>query len=89
MRDGFVLRHDPREAEQQPAEGAFLACTLWLADAYVLAGEFARAQELFDHVVAIANDLGLFAEEYDSGAAPPDRKFPAGADAYRADQHRA
>ncbi len=44
MRDGFVLRHDPREAEQQPAEGAFLACTLWLADAYVLAGEFDQAR---------------------------------------------
>lgn len=76
MRDGFVLRHDPREAEQQPAEGAFLACTLWLADAYVLAGEFARARKLFDHVVAIANDLGLFAEEYDSGARRQTGNFP-------------
>lgn len=76
MRDGFVLRHDPREAEQQPAEGAFLACTLWLADACVLAGEFARAQELFTRVVAIANDLGLFAEEYDSGARRQTGNFP-------------
>ena len=76
MRDGFVLRHDPREAEQQPAEGAFLACTLWLADAYVLAGEFVRAQELFTRVVSIANDLGLFAEEYDSGARRQTGNFP-------------
>ena len=52
MRDGFVLRHDPAKCEKQPAEGAFLACTLWLADAYVLAGEFGKAQELFDRVVA-------------------------------------
>ena len=54
MRDGFVLRHDPREIsdEQQPIEGAFLACSLWLADAYVLAGEIDKAQALFDRVVA-------------------------------------
>ena len=47
MRDGFVLRHDPREVEQQPAEGAFLACSLWLADAYVLTGELDKARALF------------------------------------------
>ena len=76
MRDGFVLRHDPREAEQQPAEGAFLACTLWLADAYVLAGEFDKAQELFSRVVAVANDLGLLAEEYDTAACRQTGNFP-------------
>ena len=76
MRDGFVLRHDPREAEKQPAEGAFLACTLWLADAYVLAGEITRAEELFARVAAIANDLGLFAEEYDTGARRQTGNFP-------------
>jgi GH15 family glucan-1,4-alpha-glucosidase len=76
MRDGFVLRHDPREVEQQPAEGAFLACTLWLADAYVLAGELAHAQELFTRVVAVANDLGLLAEEYDTAAGRQTGNFP-------------
>jgi GH15 family glucan-1,4-alpha-glucosidase len=76
MRDGFVLRHDPREVEQQPAEGAFLACSLWLADAYVLTGEFDRARVLFDRVVAVANDLGLLAEEFDSGAGRQTGNFP-------------
>jgi GH15 family glucan-1,4-alpha-glucosidase len=76
MRDGFVLRHDPREVEQQPAEGAFLACTLWLADAYVLAGEFDKARKLFDRVVAVANDLGLLAEEFDTGARRQTGNFP-------------
>jgi GH15 family glucan-1,4-alpha-glucosidase len=78
MRDGFVLRHDPREIsdEQQPIEGAFLACTLWLADALVLAGEIGKAQELFNRVVGIANDLGLLAEEFDSIAARQTGNFP-------------
>ena len=66
----------PAKSEQQPAEGAFLACTLWLADAYVLAGEFAKAQELFTRVVAVANDLGLLAEEYDTAAGRQTGNFP-------------
>ncbi|THD71439.1 MAG: glycoside hydrolase family 15 protein [Bradyrhizobium sp.] len=78
MRDGFVLRHDPREVtdEIQPIEGAFLACSLWLADAWVLAGEIEKAQALFDRVVGVANDLGLLAEEYDSGAGRQTGNFP-------------
>ena len=78
MRDGFVLRHDPREIsdEKQPIEGAFLACSFWLADAYVLTGEFEKAQALFDRVVAIANDLGLLAEEFDTAAGRQTGNFP-------------
>jgi GH15 family glucan-1,4-alpha-glucosidase len=78
MRDGFVLRHDPREISEeiQPIEGAFLACTLWLADAYVLAGDLAKAQILFDRVIAVANDLGLLAEEFDSGLGRQTGNFP-------------
>ena len=78
MRDGFVLRHDPREVseEKQPIEGAFLACSLWLADAYVLAGEVGKAQALFDRVVALANDLGLLAEEFDPGEGRQTGNFP-------------
>jgi GH15 family glucan-1,4-alpha-glucosidase len=78
MRDGFVLRHDPREVsdEKQPIEGAFLACSLWLADAYVLAGDIEKAQALFDRVVGVANDLGLLAEEFDSGAGRQTGNFP-------------
>ena len=78
MRDGFVLRHDPRELtdEVQPIEGAFLACSLWLADACVLAGDLDKAQTLFDRVVGVANDLGLLAEEFDSGAGRQTGNFP-------------
>lgn len=77
-RDGFVLRHDPREVseEKQPIEGAFLACTLWLADAYVLSGNLDKAQELFDRIAGVANDVGLLAEEYDSIARRQTGNFP-------------
>ncbi|WP_298109416.1 glycoside hydrolase family 15 protein [Bradyrhizobium sp.] len=78
MRDGFVMRHDPRQlsAEQQGDEGAFLACTLWLADACVLCGEIDKAQALFDRVVGVANDLGLLAEEFDPRAGRQTGNFP-------------
>lgn len=79
IRDGFVLRHDPREVrsdEQEPIEGAFLACTLWLADAHVLAGNIEKAEALFQRVVEIANDVGLLAEEYDASARRQIGNFP-------------
>jgi len=79
MHDGLLLRHDPRQqrdGETPPYEGAFLACTLWLADAYVLAGDIDRARELFDRVAAVANDLGLLAEEYDVDAKRQTGNFP-------------
>ncbi|MGH6681776.1 MAG: glycoside hydrolase family 15 protein, partial [Bradyrhizobium sp.] len=78
MRNGFVLRHDPRKVTDstQAVEGAFLACSLWLADAYVLAGALDKAQALFDRVVGISNDLGLLAEEYDTDAQRQAGNFP-------------
>lgn len=78
VRDGFVLRHDPREttSEPDPLEGAFLACTLWLADVHVLSGNIDRPQILFDQVVAAANDLGLLSEEFDTAARRLTGNFP-------------
>ena len=79
IRDGFVLRHDPQEVnddEVQPIEGAFLACTLWLADAYVLLNRVDDARELFVRVRDIANDVGLLSEEYDSGLRRQTGNFP-------------
>jgi GH15 family glucan-1,4-alpha-glucosidase len=79
IRDGLVLRHDPRTSrddEFEPIEGAFLACTFWLADAHVLAGDIAGAEVLFKRVIALSNDLGLLAEEYDVGAGRQTGNFP-------------
>jgi hypothetical protein len=46
-------------------EGSFLACSCWLVDAYAMCGRRKEAEELFERLLALGNDVGLFAEEYD------------------------
>jgi GH15 family glucan-1,4-alpha-glucosidase len=46
-------------------EGAFLACSFWLADNYAFAGRIAEAEQLFERLLSLRNHLGLLAEEYD------------------------
>jgi len=46
-------------------EGAFLACSFWLADAYVMVGRLDDANRLFERLLSLRNDLGLLSEEYD------------------------
>jgi GH15 family glucan-1,4-alpha-glucosidase len=67
MQDGFVLRYRTEETDDglPPGEGAFLACTLWLADNLALMDRTDEARELFERVLAVRNDVGLLAEEYD------------------------
>jgi GH15 family glucan-1,4-alpha-glucosidase len=78
LRDGLVRRYDTRESDDglPPGEAAFLACTLWLADAYVLQERREEAQALFDRVAALCNDVGLLAEEYDPRARRMAGNFP-------------
>ncbi|MGH9001333.1 MAG: glycoside hydrolase family 15 protein [Acidimicrobiia bacterium] len=69
--DGFVHRYTQGPAGVDglpPGEGTFLACTFWLADNYALAGRRHEAVEVFERLLALRNDLGLLAEEYDPKA---------------------
>ena len=59
-----------------PGEGAFLACTFWLADNYALMGRRDDALALFDRLAGLANDVGLLAEEYDPRAKRLVGNFP-------------
>jgi GH15 family glucan-1,4-alpha-glucosidase len=67
-RDGFVERYtqDPEVDGIPHGEGAFLACSFWLADNYELQGRHEEAVEIFERLLEIRNDVGLLSEEYDS-----------------------
>jgi GH15 family glucan-1,4-alpha-glucosidase len=67
MRDGLVLRYDTARTDDglPPGEGAFLACSFWLADAYCLLGRRNDSRSMFERLLSLRNDLGLLAEEYD------------------------
>ena len=65
--DGLVMRYRtlPTLEKTPPQEGRFLACSFWLADAYALCGRKADAVRMFNRLLALCNDVGLLAEQYD------------------------
>jgi GH15 family glucan-1,4-alpha-glucosidase len=67
IEDEFALRYEAEHASDGlPAgEGAFLACSFWLVDNYVLQGRYAEARKLFTRLLSRCNDVGLLAEEFD------------------------
>lgn len=78
MDDGFVHRYEtvPDVDGLPPGEGAFLACTFWLADNLALQGRGAEAREIFERLLALRNDVGLLSEQYDVGARRLVGNFP-------------
>ncbi|HEY0136516.1 MAG TPA: glycoside hydrolase family 15 protein [Nannocystis sp.] len=73
MHGGLLQRYRPAHtADGLPGgEGAFLACSFWLADNYILQGRRADAERLFSKLAGLCNDVGLLSEEYD----PVQRRF--------------
>ena len=62
----FVLRYETENADGLPAgEGAFLACSFWLVENYILQRRYSEARKLFDRLLSRCNDVGLLAEEFD------------------------
>jgi GH15 family glucan-1,4-alpha-glucosidase len=76
--DGFVLRYSTAESIDglPPGEGVFLACSFWLVDNLRLQGRIDEATALFERLLAVANDVGLLAEEYDPVAKRQLGNFP-------------
>jgi len=76
--DGFVLRYRTDDGGDglPPGEGAFLACSFWLASALHHQGRTAEAQALFERLLGLCNDVGLLSEEYDPRACRLTGNFP-------------
>jgi len=78
MVDGFVMRYDTQSGKDglPPGEGAFLACSFWFVDNLVLAGRLQEAEQLFERLCGLCNDVGLLSEEYDPHAKRLVGNFP-------------
>jgi GH15 family glucan-1,4-alpha-glucosidase len=76
--DGFISRYstDATDDGLSGSEGQFLACSFWLVEALALNGREAEARELFERLLSLRNDLGLYAEEYDVARSRQVGNFP-------------
>lgn len=76
--DGFVCRYSTESGSDglPPGEGVFLVCSFWLANSLALVGRREEATRLFERLLALRNDLGLLAEEYDPVAKRQLGNFP-------------
>jgi GH15 family glucan-1,4-alpha-glucosidase len=75
--DGFLARYSQSDVDGLPhGEGAFLACTFWLADNYALSERHEEARATFERAIGVANDVGLLSEEYDPSARRLVGNFP-------------
>jgi GH15 family glucan-1,4-alpha-glucosidase len=73
---GLIRRYEGADDGLPGREGAFLACSFWLAEAYAYQGRTGRAREVYDAAMATAGPLGLFSEEHDTGRGEPVGNYP-------------
>jgi GH15 family glucan-1,4-alpha-glucosidase len=81
MRRGFVERYRADDESVPvhglpPGEGVFLPCSFWLAHVLCLQGRREEAEEMFERLLSLRNDLGLISEEYDPQLARLVGNFP-------------
>jgi len=76
--DGLVLRYRTDESDDglPGHEGSFLICSFWLVNALQGIGRRREAEELFERLLALRNEVGLLSEEYDSRAGRLVGNFP-------------
>ena len=75
--EGLVLRYDAKDG-LRGSEGVFVACTFWLAECLAHQRRRKEAEEAFRRACGCANDLGLFAEEYEPKKREMLGNFPQG-----------
>ena len=67
LRPGLIRRYRTSKVDDglPPGEGVFLMCSFWLVDVYAECGRVDHARQLFERLLGYANDVGLYAEEFD------------------------
>jgi GH15 family glucan-1,4-alpha-glucosidase len=76
--DGLVLRYRTDQSDDglTGREGSFLICSFWMVYALWGIGRHREAEELFERLLALRNDVGLLSEEYDTRAQRLVGNFP-------------
>jgi GH15 family glucan-1,4-alpha-glucosidase len=76
--EGPLLARYSGEDGLAGAEGAFLCCSFWLADALARIGRVDQASALMEQLIALANDVGVYCEELDRSTGDQLGNLPQG-----------